>query len=60
MKRKITVYVDGFPEGTDDEEIASFVTDALGSWGGQFDPEDPLFHSLEVLGVKIGEITYER
>lgn len=34
------------PEGTDEAMLAEFINDALSSWGGQFHPEDPLFHSL--------------
>jgi hypothetical protein len=34
------------PEGTNRDEIADFVVDALESWGGQFHPDDPLFESL--------------
>lgn len=34
------------PTGASVEAVAEFVIDALSSWGGQFHPEDPLFHSL--------------
>ena len=35
------------PPGTNRDDIAQFVVDALSSWGGQFHPEDPLFSSLQ-------------
>lgn len=34
------------PPGTDYNDIAEFIHDALSSWGGQKHPEDPLFHSF--------------
>ena len=34
------------PAGVSEAELAQFIKDALSSWGGQFHPEDPLFHSL--------------
>lgn len=69
MKRKITVYVDGFPEGADEEDVAIFTMDALLSWGGQKrppggdgpdDPGDPLFNSLDAIAIQIGDRLYER
>lgn len=46
------------PPGIDDAELASFVADALESWGGQFHPDDPLFDSLNIQAVTIGGIKY--
>lgn len=34
------------PPGATRDEVGEFVADALESWGGQFHPNDPLFHSL--------------
>lgn len=39
------------PAGADVGEIAAFIYDALSSWGGQFRPDDPLFHSLSIKEV---------
>lgn len=47
------------PKECSDEEIAAFVTDALGTWGGQFDPDDPLFDSLDVRSVTIRNRKYK-
>lgn len=41
------------PPGTNRDDIASFVHDALSSWGGQFHPDDPLFGSLRGLMTTI-------
>jgi hypothetical protein len=41
------------PPGAEIEDIAEFIRDALTSWGGQFHPEDPLFHSLDVSRVTV-------
>jgi hypothetical protein len=45
MTATLTVKFD-MPPGVNNEDLAAFVIDALSSWGGQFHPEDPLFHSL--------------
>lgn len=42
---QIKIEIDA-PPGTNRDDIADFVIDALSSWGGQFHPEDPLFCSL--------------
>lgn len=34
------------PDGADIEDIASFIDDALSSYGGALHPDDPMFHSL--------------
>jgi hypothetical protein len=41
------------PDGADIDDIAQFIIDAVSSWGGQFHPEDPLFHSLHVTGLTV-------
>jgi hypothetical protein len=41
------------PDGADIDDIAQFILDAVSSWGGQFHPEDPLFHSLHVTGLVV-------
>lgn len=33
-------------------QIRDFIIEALEAWGGQFHPDDPLFGSLERVGVK--------
>ena len=42
------------PHGASDDDVAQFVAEALGSWGGGFHPNDPLFSSLGVTQVRIG------
>ena len=39
------------PEDATQAEVKEFIVDALGSWGGQFHPDDPLFGSLEIKTV---------
>lgn len=34
------------PKGTNRDDIADFVIDAIETWGGQRHPDDPLFTSL--------------
>ena len=46
------------PHGTNRDEIAQFIRDALSSWGGGFHPEDPLFHSLTLTGLLVGNKRY--
>lgn len=61
MRRRITVSVDA-PSGISDENLASYVADALGFWGGSLRPPgaygeddlgDPLFGGLEVRAIEI-------
>jgi len=42
---QIKIEIDA-PPGTNRDDIAQFIVDALSSWGGQYHPEDPLFNSL--------------
>jgi hypothetical protein len=58
MKRNITITVNGFPGGCTDEEIALFVDEAVSTWGGQYHPNDPLFKSLDVSHIRIGDKVY--
>lgn len=58
-KRVIKVVFSHFPSEATDEEIALFVEDALSTMGGCRDPNDPLFSSLEVLTVTIGNTTWK-
>lgn len=54
MKRKFTVKV-VIPAGMDEEDMRSYIEDAVGTWMGQYHPEDPRFHiDRETLEVKIG------
>jgi hypothetical protein len=47
------------PDGAEIGDIAEFIHDALTSWGGQFHPEDPLFHSLDVSRITVhGQIFF--
>ena len=57
---QIKIEVDA-PLGTNRDDIAQFVIDALSSWGGQFHPDDPLFNSLRgrMKKVVIGHKRYE-
>lgn len=57
-RRSIKISAD-VPAGVSDDEIARFVTHALECWGGQFDPEDPLFRSLGVHWVSLAGVRYE-
>lgn len=66
MKRRITISAD-VPSEANDEEIASYVTEALGSWGGQSrppgaygddDPGDPIFGGIRVNSVAIRGTTF--
>ncbi|MCA1452178.1 hypothetical protein I6F35_02975 [Bradyrhizobium sp. BRP22] len=41
------------PNGAEIDDIAAFIHDALTSWGGQFHPDDPLFHSLNVSRITV-------
>jgi len=36
------------------EDLATFISDALSSWGGGLHPDDPLFDSLDIKQVRIG------
>lgn len=42
---KITIEY-ALPEGSNRDDVADFVVDAIESWGGQRHPDDPLFGSL--------------
>jgi len=54
---KIEVIINTPPRVKPDE-IASFVEDALSTWGGQFHPADPLFHSLDIRYIRIKKVVY--
>jgi hypothetical protein len=41
------------PSDASVEDIASFIHDALTSWGGGLHPEDPMFRSLELKTVTV-------
>ncbi len=56
-KRIITIQVE-FPEGATEAAVAEFVADSLEWAGGCRHPEDPMFNSLKVHSVKIGQTTY--
>lgn len=47
------------PPGSDRDEIAQFILDALSSWGGQFRPDDPLFRSLKLTKLIVAGKSYE-
>jgi hypothetical protein len=49
------------PPGTDRDEIAEFVINAISNWGGQFHPDDPLFGSLRnrIKKVVVGHKRYQ-
>ena len=53
--RTIKINLEYAPEDVDEEDIAKFVYNAVTSWGGQFHPSDPLFHSLPVKSVQCGK-----
>ncbi len=57
LKRVITVKLKE-PTQASEAEVATFIRDALESWGGQFHPDDDLFHSLSIEHVKIGDNIY--
>ena len=42
------------PTGATVGATKAFIRDALESYGGQFDPDDPLFYSLAVFNVTKG------
>ena len=46
------VIVVEIPTGVSVAEAKEFCTDALETWGGQLHPEDPLFNSGKVHGIK--------
>jgi hypothetical protein len=46
------------PEEASEEAIAEFVADSLEWAGGCRHPEDPMFNSLKVLSVRIGQTIY--
>lgn len=54
MRRKKITITALCPGECSDDDIKEFVRDAVSSWGGQFDPEDPLFYSLEVNKIEVG------
>lgn len=47
------------PPGVDEQTLVDFITDALTSWGGQFHPDHPLFHSLPLEQVQVGSNKYK-
>ena len=51
----ITVYI---PKDCDADDVVQFAADALTSWGGALNPEDPLFDSLKIKSVKTSEHIY--
>lgn len=53
----IKVRLNSIPECSE-LEIVGFVNEALSSWGGQFEYEDPLFGSLDIKSIQIGSTTY--
>lgn len=66
MRRRIVLSVDAPPEA-DDNDIANYIADALGSWGGSFRPPgaygedddgDPLFDGLKCRIIWIGKVRY--
>jgi hypothetical protein len=59
MKTRVIKVKADIPDGVDTDELASFVADALETWGGQRRPEDPLFNSLGVHWVQVGNARYE-
>jgi hypothetical protein len=54
--RLIKIKLDTIPYNVDEEIIIGFVYNAITSWGGQFRPEDPLFHSLDVKNISMGDL----
>ena len=46
------------PEDSNANDVVIFAVDALTSWGGQFHPDDPLFHSLRVKSISAGGFCY--
>ena len=47
------------PPGADREDIASFIHDALETWGGQLRPCDPMFHSLRLTKLTVGNKRFD-
>lgn len=43
MKRSFKVTVDA-PTTVSRDELQDYIKDAVAHWGGQFHPEEPLFH----------------
>lgn len=41
--------------GADRDDIAEFIYDALETWGGQLRPCDPLFNSLRLITLTVGQ-----
>lgn len=56
MKIEVIIHT---PSGVEQDEIASFVEDALSSWGGQRHPGDPLFRSLDIKYIRIKKTVYK-
>lgn len=52
--RLIIVKLKAWPSNVTEEDVASFVADALSTWGGQRHPDDPLFNSLDIESIQIG------
>lgn len=57
--RRIMVWIKDAPPEASDEDIAQYVGDALGSMGGCRLPSDPLFGSLQIISVMIGETKFQ-
>lgn len=47
------------PPGADRTDVASFIHDALETWGGQLRPCDPMFHSLRLTRLTVGNKRFE-
>ncbi len=59
-RRRITISAN-VPDDADDDELAAYIADALGSWGGQFNPDtNPLFDCVDVLAVTIRNNIYKK
>jgi hypothetical protein len=52
---KLTAYI---PTDEEESTIAGFIEDALQCWGGQMHPDEPLFESLSVKSITIGNTKY--
>lgn len=40
------------PPGVTNRQVKEYIEEALRSWGGGLDPEDPFFHSLRPVRVE--------
>ena len=57
-RRCATIQFDLPEDGADDDEVVSFIVEALEIWGGQRHPDDPLFSSLKVRQIRYGGAVY--